>query len=1020
MGGVFSGGGTNIVNREQRMSGIRLQSSSYGNPIGIYYGPNRATGNLIWYGDFEAIEVRSESSQGGKGGGDVKTTNISYNYRASFVFSMGEGLLTVTEIMPDNEGFKHPSEWNIEIFDGAIGQPEWGVLTAKHPNQSISYSGLAGFRAASYDLGNNASMPNFSVKLVGHPHINTRLSGYIQHFITDPVVGVGFPSVRLFGLNEVEDYLISQDMYFSPYAVDVQEASSYLRNWCNMANVETVWSEGYLKFKPRYDVAGLVAELTPDDFITESGQPPVRMKRSDPADAFNSLRVNYYDVENDYNESAVVFKDQANIDQYGLRPAPNESYNGIKAASRAQWVAEHRGKRKLYVRNEYYFTLSWRWARLEPMDVITLTDPKLGLYNDAVQIIEITENADGLLDFVAEEYNGTVNGVEDVPPIQVSFGGGIDQGVAPGNVNEPAIFQPPIALTPSGPEIWLAVSGGVDWGGCEIWASLDNISYRRLSIVVGAARHGTLRQTLQAGISPDTTNTLRVRTFAGELLTGTTQDAVDLLTLMWVDGEFLAYRDSNFVAAGDYDLSYLVRGAYGTARTAHANGSKWARIDEKIYKYPVPKDWYGRTIYLKFTSFNKFGLSTQALSDVVAYPHVISNSIPPTLVNLAATVFQTTVTLTWSRPAGYEDFSRVDILRAIGINNFNNALLVANVGAELARYSDPVGVSSVQVHYWIRLVGKHGDVGPVSAPVSVTTGKIGKIAVVNNASTLTSVASEDEFQVHSLHTASMWVWNVTAEQYEDTRNLANGYYNLVAATQAKFSQLSAITADMGAITAGQMQIGGYKFAVDAAGNVVINSGGFTAYNFPPPGQVGYHISSAGALWGNASDGRYVHIQNDGYFAFIRNGNGIAATANGVALYGQVVIRENITDAAINTQKILNNAVTNTAYLLPAADFLYSSNNPTVGLLNFTSTGQVVVVIGSFDYTFSGAFQSGAYARAVLYIDGVEVRRSGSPANLSYATVLPAGQHSYEMRLESGNGAIGTISNRFLLLMELKK
>jgi hypothetical protein len=513
-----------------------------------------------------------------------------------------------------------------------------------------------------------------------------------------------------------------------------------------------------------------------------------------------------------------------------------------------------------------------------------------------------------------------------------------------------------------------------------------------------------------------------VRTFAGELLSGTTQDAVDLLTLMWVDGEFLAYRDSNFVAAGDYDLSYLVRGAYGTARTAHANGSKWARVDEKIYKYPVPKDWYGRTIYLKFTSFNKFGLSTQALSDVVAYPHIISSSIPPTLVNLAATVFQTTVTLTWSRPAGYEDFSRVDILRAIGSNDFNNALLVANVGAELARYSDPVGVSSVQVFYWIRLVGKNGDVGPVSAPVSVTTGKIGKIAVVNNASTLTSVDSEDEYQVHSLHTQSMWVWNVTAAQYEDTRNLANGYYNLVAATQAKFSQLSAITADMGAITAGQMQIGGYKFAVDTAGNVVINSGGFTAYNFPPPGQVGYHISSAGALWGNASDGRYAQIQNDGYFAFIRNGNGIAATANGVALYGQVVIRENITDAAINTQKILNNAITNTVSSYTPGAITIPLNQRVViseaTILVEQSNSKVLIIC---DCRSSVNFSLGANTVAIfeLWVDGVEQLERSTPI-INFELPLSVGLHTVQCRAGTTGAIDGQVTQRFISLMEVKR
>ena len=60
-------------------------------------------------------------------------------------------------------------------------------------------------------------------------------------------------------------------------------------------------------------------------------------------------------------------------------------------------------QRKLYVRNEYEFDLGWKYCRLEPMDIVTLTDESLGLDRFPVRITRIEEDQDGLLTVTAEE-----------------------------------------------------------------------------------------------------------------------------------------------------------------------------------------------------------------------------------------------------------------------------------------------------------------------------------------------------------------------------------------------------------------------------------------------------------------------------------------------------------------------------------------------------------------------------------------------------------------------------------------
>ncbi|MDR5170735.1 hypothetical protein IHQ56_02780 [Methylobacillus flagellatus] len=726
MSGLFST--KPIVNKEERLSAVRLQTSAYGAPVPLYFGENRATGNIIWYGGFQAIEHRQKQSSGGKGGGGGSTVSISYTYKTGLMLALGEGIIAVDSVMPGNEGFKVPSSLGFELFAGALGQPTWSVLTSRYPAQALGYSGTALLAVSAYDLGSSANLPNFSVKLRGFPDLNTRLGGYIELFLSSKLVGAGFPSVRLNGLGAIDTYLAAQDVTFSPKVVEIKAAAEYLREWTSMSNIGMVWSEGDLKFKPLTDSAGVVAHLDADDFLVSGDELPVTFEPGNEDDAYNRLSVQYEDASNDYNTSTYEEVDQAQVDRYGLRPANTEVYTAVKSAPVAWWVAQHRLHRLLYIRGQFKFRLSERWVALEPMDVVTLTDPLLGLWQEPVMIIEINEGDDGDYDVIAEPYTGTLDAASEAPPVQVPVGGGPDAGVAPGDANAPLIFQPPVALVPSGPEIWMATSGGPNWGGCEVWASLDGDSYRRVGLITGSARHGSLRADLPAQASPDEVNTLEVEIHTGELEPATQQDVEDRITTCYAGGELLAYRDSTLVGAGEYDLEYLNRGIYGTEISSHLAGAPFARLDDNIFKYAVPSDWIGREIYIKLVSFNVYGLSSQSLADVTAYSYTIQEAPPPALASLTATVFQTTVILEWGRPEDPEKYSRIDFLRSDD-DDFNNATVIASVSPLLARYSDAVGESSKTLYYWARLISIYGEVGILTGPVMATTGSVGGVPV---------------------------------------------------------------------------------------------------------------------------------------------------------------------------------------------------------------------------------------------------------------------------------------------------
>ena len=63
-------------------------------------------------------------------------------------------------------------------------------------------------------------------------------------------------------------------------------------------------------------------------------------------------------------------------------------------------------QRRLYVRNTYKFKLGWKYALLEPMDIVLITDAALGLSGAAVRITQIEEDDNGELTVTAEEIPG--------------------------------------------------------------------------------------------------------------------------------------------------------------------------------------------------------------------------------------------------------------------------------------------------------------------------------------------------------------------------------------------------------------------------------------------------------------------------------------------------------------------------------------------------------------------------------------------------------------------------------------
>src|SRR5712691_1273641 len=220
-------------------------------------------------------------------------------------------------------------------------------------------------------------------------------------------------------------------------------------------------------------------------------------------------------------------------------------------------------------------------------------------------------------------------GTASLYPRLTTAGFGIDMLVAPGDSNPPIIFEPPAALSGGDLDVWLIASGGTNWGGCQIWVSSDGNTYSLAGTVYSGGRQGTLSAVLPSQSDPDTTNTLAVdlTESAGQLLSGTTADADNFVTLCYCDGELVSYQTATLTAAHKYNLTYLRRGIYGTAIGAHTSGANFARFgpsDPSLFRYRYPASFIGQTISVKLPAFNIFGQALQDLSGLTPTSYTLT------------------------------------------------------------------------------------------------------------------------------------------------------------------------------------------------------------------------------------------------------------------------------------------------------------------------------------------------------------------------------------------------------------
>lgn len=636
--GLFRG--HTVTNRADKIANFTVSTAEYGQPVPEVIGTTRMSGNVIYYDDFTAHEHK-ETQRAGKGGGS-KVVNITYTYTVACIIGLCEGPVAgIGKVWRDKELYQYPADAiQMTLFSGTQNQQPWAYTQGKHPEKALAYPGLA-YMAGVLDLGTGGSMPNFNFEVKGKlletgDGVDVNPADYIQYIFQR----IGLGDAKIEGLDNYRKYCREADMLISspPDMTETRTARDIINDIASITNAYIFWSNDQFKIVPLADRPvgswepnkTITYDLTPDDFLPQSGGALVTYQRKDSAELYNQFSVEFINRANSYEKESVSFQLEDDVKNTGLRQASVTQAHYLYKKERAVRLAEQLARDGQYGRNRYTFKLDWAFCRLEVGDLVTLTDPQCGLDKQVALIDSVTEDETGCLTFTAisrpaGDYGPAVFDVHENDRPYVDY-----NGTAPDTAT-PVIFQPPADLTTDGLELWIGAKGTKDgWGGCTVWVSDDDEHYRMAGQITNSARIGTTAKAMKA---EDTSVEVTVN---GTLLSGTEQDAERGNTLCWIDGECLSYTTATLIAEGRYRLDGLVRGQYTTTAAAHPAGATFCRMDNTLLKAPFRKEDIGKKIWLKFTSYNIFGAGEQSLADVNAYQYTIQAYYIPPVTDLIA------------------------------------------------------------------------------------------------------------------------------------------------------------------------------------------------------------------------------------------------------------------------------------------------------------------------------------------------------------------------------------------------
>lgn len=439
----------------QSQNSLRYQTSQLGSVVPMIIGTVRQPVNIVNLANYMGPSGGTKGKGvgplplggtntvagkgGGKGGGKKGVggkKNQDYSVDVDYVLCLGQ-VNSLGQVFA-NASVAYFSSLPLNFYSGTDGQAPDPLFAG-----TVGYSGTCHI-AGKLDLGMSPVLPNLSVEVISalagtagpdFPE-DANPGSAISYFLTDPRDGAGWPPALLDNLlpggtsanggATWGDYCQAAQLVISVSLDGQQKAADWLDGIAKLTNSAIVWSGKLLRIIPYGDLAlsangaNWAPNLTPaygltdDDFLSwhdrDGGEPPlgaddpVLVTRTNLSDAHNLYTAQYPDRSNYYNNTIVEVFDQGSIDAFGERPGDSIPAKPFASAAPAQISAQLILQRSQYVRNApHKFKIGWRYVRLEPMDIVLITDLVCGLDAQAVRVLSVEEDEEGGLTIEAEE-----------------------------------------------------------------------------------------------------------------------------------------------------------------------------------------------------------------------------------------------------------------------------------------------------------------------------------------------------------------------------------------------------------------------------------------------------------------------------------------------------------------------------------------------------------------------------------------------------------------------------------------
>ena len=631
----------NTVTAAEKISQFQSTTCDFGTPLPYVFGTAKRGPNLINYQDFYAQPIVTKQKTGKRS----SSTSIDYKYFAYIELALCEGIIDgIGKLWVGDKEYDSLSAFNatvnaqgapLSLNAGDISAPTT-YMSTNHPDIAVGYNQMAYLYGYVYLGMNNASIPSYAVEVQGllrgagnnGDGTDANPAAVINYMLN--LMGYG-SHVDSTSYAEYLQYCTQADLLISTPQdafTSQKKIQEVVKELLTLTNTYMFWSVDKFKFVPRDTMARGTwsprtqngPDLTPDEMMKQSNGACVMYERKDTSEVYNRFGVTFTSRANQYEAETVFYEDTTDVATNGIKSAPDVDGSWLHTVERAVTVAEMQARINRTENIKYTFRLPWSYAYLEPGDIVTLTDPEIGLDHQLVMIDSVTEQDDETLILTALRREIATAATYNTGSDDYNI---IDNNGDPGDVLAPIIFTPPPQLaTSANIEVWVAVQGQTEsWGGCQIYASTKDGDYELIGIHNKNSNYGKLLTAISA--SDTTVEVEFYNWWPVEIPEGSAQDAANGVTDIWIDGECCAYTASTLIGANQYRLT-LLRGKYGSTAAAHAIDDEFALMDGNLFSMVLPSGYANKTLYAKFPSFNTIGSKTQDLADIGYYTFTTS------------------------------------------------------------------------------------------------------------------------------------------------------------------------------------------------------------------------------------------------------------------------------------------------------------------------------------------------------------------------------------------------------------